>query len=340
MLFRSVSQSRYAQDLVSTVQDNLGDFGSAIIRAEDAPEQPGKPELYSAIPRPFTFNDIIHRWQPMGIRIIVNLPYISNDSQWLFLIRHNPYIPWIGEDRGNDICNFSNLFPVRFQPGQEKAGNLDNSAVTITQHSPPPLLSLLSQIHREWRGSIKYRLRTVSNFTAQGYIFATLLRNETPISGIVDPLHTQFIQTQDDYSYSQGMYNSYTQSDLSMFRHLELVVPYEYPVPFFDQFNYFSRGSAAKVGVDMIEHHGDTYIAIGVRGAISTPSTSSQVMFELEYAAGDDFQFGNPFILPRGAFNSKSMYFGKTSPRAQISTTLIMPDKRFKTDGINTVTAA
>lgn len=327
-------------DLVLTQQSNLGDYGSAIVDSKDVSEQPRKSRVLSTIPRPFSFDDIIHRWQPMGIRIIVDIPYIANDSQWLFLIRHNPYVPWIGEDRGSDIYNFSNLFPVRFQPGQEGAGNLDRLPVHITQHSPPPLLSLLSQIHREWRGSIKYRLRTVSNFTAQGYIFATLLRNETPISGLVDPLHTQFIQTQDDYSYSQGMYNSYTQSDLSMFRHMELVVPYEYPVPFFDQFNYLTRGKYNTGPLeDLVEHYGDTYIAVGVRGSITTPSATSQIMFELEYAAGDDFQFGNPFLLPRGAFNPKSLYFGRSDPKSQISSTLIMPDKRFKTDGINTVTA-
>lgn len=329
-------------DVVATSQNNAEEFGDKVPSGHPMPEQPTQLAPVPTIPRPFSFDDAIHRWAPMGIRVVVNVPFISNDSQYLFLIRHNPFIPWIGDNPLNPIYYFQNLFPVKHQPGTEAFGNIDKTAVTITQHSPPPLLSLLAACHREWRGSISYRLRAVSNFTAQGYIFATMLRNRSVIKGRVDPLHTSLIIDQADYSYSEGMYNSYTMSDLSMFRHMEISIPYEYPVPFVDQYAYMTRGvydPKTEMPPASFVDHGDNYLAIGVRGQIAVQQGAAQLMFELEYKAGDDFQFGNRFLLPPWAFTSKATYFGGSTPLDSVATTTIMPDTKHNTDGISQIKA-
>ena len=32
-----------------------------------------------SIPRPFGFSHLINQWQPMGIRVTLNIPFIGND---------------------------------------------------------------------------------------------------------------------------------------------------------------------------------------------------------------------------------------------------------------------
>ena len=46
-----------------------------------------------SIPRPFGFEHLIHQWQPMGIRVTLNIPFVGNDRDYLFAIRNGPFIP-------------------------------------------------------------------------------------------------------------------------------------------------------------------------------------------------------------------------------------------------------
>lgn len=55
------------------------------------PEQPGTPHGIS--PGTFDLDHYIKTWQPMGIRVIVNLPFIGDDATPIIFIRANPWIP-------------------------------------------------------------------------------------------------------------------------------------------------------------------------------------------------------------------------------------------------------
>lgn len=309
----------------------------------------------SSIPRPFTFMNLINQWQPMGCRVVLNLPFIGNDKDFLFAIRNGPFIPrfdrtykdaGLYNDNGEtgDIqinsYAFNNMRNVlhatkkwSVPPSQEK------EAVYITYYDYPPLLSTLSTMFRKWRGSMEYRIRVISGFSTQGYLFAGVLRNSPSYAAIFDQFRVLNSIARQDDSYREVMQNSYIMSDTSMFRHFKIHVPYEYPSPWYDQFRWIGNrsrpselfsggdGGTPKVASNSIwnEPHGDNFIVIGMRGALNTSVNQAQISFELEYRAGEDFQFADPG-LPVGDFLLPAA--SRTMPKMQV------PDSDLTSDGI------
>nr|QKE56314.1 MAG: putative capsid protein [Polycipiviridae sp.] len=306
------------------------------------PEQSRIPTLQ--IPRPFNFNDLIHQWQPMGIRVKLNLPFTGNDQDFLFAIRNGPFIPMPGylyqdsnaqitvSDTGSadystrnfskqtkyDSYAWNNMFPVRHGTALLQTTDPGKSSVYITQYDAPPSFSAFSTMFRRWRGTIHYRIRVVSGFTTQGYIFMSMIRNSPSIPMVYNESTTTAGPPRQDDSYREAMQNSYIMGDTAMFRHFELQVPYEYPTPYYDQYAWIGKRSrpgryflSSNTDSDsskatnryqfnirpiQYEPHGDNWIVMGLRGTLESSVQNSQVTFELEYRAGDDFQFADPFL--------------------------------------------
>lgn len=336
------------------------------------PEQSRLPEC--SIPRPFTFEHLIHQWQPMGIRVTLNLPFTGNDQDYIFAIRNGPFIPspWYKYQdssaetlykSGGDILDptkrkfttmdtyqtyaFNNMRPVLHAGPRFKTLTADQAAIYITQYDQPPILASLSTMFRKWRGTMHYRVRTVAGFTTQGYIFSSMVRNSPGFIGIYPTQNTAAGVQREDSSYRESMINSYVMGDTAMFRHFEVEVPFEYPVPFYDQFNWIGNRSrpannfmwgtkddksreCKRIRNIRNEPHGDNFVLFGLRGKLESSVQNSQITFELEYRAGDDFQFAEPFL----PFNEHYL-----TPYANYKDTPVnivqVPSDTYQTDGLH-----
>lgn len=319
------------------------------------PEQSKVPNC--TIPRPFDAMDLIHQWQPMGIRVVVNVPFTGNDENFLFAIRNGPFIPRLNYvyndstakhsaggqpqptvmqqycDYGyNNMRNvfIGSLIPETVDP--EKFG------VFVTHYDYPPPLSNYSTFFRKWRGTMHYRIRTIAGFTTQGYLFASMVRNVPSRPVVINRFKTTNPLPIEDVSYKSSMINSYVMGDTAMFRHFEVQVPFEYPEIYYDQYNWianrtrpydyfenYTKGDGTQTDVKAAIYNepvGDNFIVVGLRGSLDTQKLNSQISFELEYRAGDDFQFSDPFLPFPAHFQTprlkpdgtKEQYLGQTAP--------------------------
>lgn len=341
------------------------------------PEQSRVPT--TQFPRGFDFEHLIHQWQPMGIRAVLNLPFYGNDKDYILAIRNGPFIPSntyvysdsSGQDpkttdfpnpKNRDLTTmtqynmyaWNNMINVTHAYDLGKKIDAKTPPITITQYDEPPILSSLSTMFRRWRGTMHYRLRVVSGFTTQGYVFASLIRNSPSFISVNNAFHRAKGVKREDSSYREAMINSYVMGDTAMFRHFEFQVPFEYPVPYYDQYAWIGRrsrpaknfawGTPPSTGKLVIEPfrpikgepHGDNYVMIGLRGDIATSVENSQISFEIEYRAGDDFQFADPF-LPFPLHYLRPIYrTAKSSPTKAI---ISIPSDTYYTDGLGVPTA-
>jgi hypothetical protein len=299
--------------------------------------------------------NLINQWQPMGVRVVLNIPFIGNDRDFLFAIRNGPFIPRfdkVYKDAGmyNEVAEspdieinsyaFNNMKNVlhatkkwKDPPAEEK------ESIFITYYDYPPVLAQLATMFRKWRGSMEYRIRTISGFSTQGYLFAGMLRNSPSYTGVFNQYKVLNSVARQDDSYREVMQNSYIMSDTSMFRHFKIHVPYEYPSPWYDQYKWIGNRSRpaelfqtggegdpiTAANTVWNEPHGDNFIVVGMRGSLNTSVNQAQISFELEYRAGEDFQFADPglpigdFLLPASSKTIVSVQY---------------PDKTMESDGI------
>lgn len=331
------------------------------------PEQPKIPTI--VVPRPVGMFHLMNQWQPMGIRVTIDLPFIGDDRSFFFLIRNGPFIPnWrreylpdhtdyhlpnvTGVVQGN-LKNFAwnnmrNVWPGTVSPGLD----FNKSHVHITQYDFPPVLAQLSQCFRRWRGDMQYRFRVISGFATQGYTFVAPIKNVvSPIAIYDEYTHSPQVLTGNDFSYRGSMLNSYVMSDTSMFRHIEVTVPYEYPAPYYDQYAWMARrvspafvictedGSKPKRGYRIVnEPHGDNWLGYTLRGAISTTQTGGQIIIELEYRACEGFQFADPGLPPDDFTYPifEHFYEAKTDSKSDAQDEVIkqVPDENLTSDGL------
>ena len=186
-----------------------------------------------SIPRPFGFEHLIHQWQPMGIRVTLNIPFIGNDRDYLFAIRNGPFIPdyqhqytdsvvYKGDETGAKTMvynsyawnNMRNV--IHAKPSWIKDADPGNDSIYITQYDSPPLLSSLSTMFRKWRGTMHYRIRTVAGFTTQGYPFVSMVRNTPSAIGVYNQFEILPSIQRQDLSYKESMTNSYVMGDMAM----------------------------------------------------------------------------------------------------------------------------
>lgn len=342
---------------------------SAVQTQQGSPAQklPEDSKNLSRIPmlQQVSFLSLIHQWQPMGFRVRVDIPFISDDASFLFLVRNGPYIPpWYYAWREGTppyVFHWNNTRPVmhalndsfiydaavdaRF-PSQFP----DKFPIYITQHDLPPVLATLAASFRKWRGDMQYRIRVVAGFATQGYLITTPIKNAHLPIGVYDEYSTVPPLVRQDLSFREGMINSYVPSDTSMFRHTEVTYPYEYPVPWYDQYHWLEqRTEVGSLGSDpvartstklVIEPHGDNYLAVGFRGALESTKDSSFIVFELEYRASEGFEFADPGVPPyhmlQSAVYVKQPYSGGNELQWRVVKTI--PSKDWQSNGIDSVT--
>lgn len=337
-----------------------------VLTATDSGDKSAEPEEMPVAPRAdvhatadmptsISMMSLIRAWQPMGFRIVVNLPWIGNDRNYMFFIRTHPWIPWLPSLLSDYAPAVYNVFrPILHDGlfGFVSSSTVPNPSVavptgiTITQHSPPSYLGEMAWLYRKYRGSIKYRLNTVTNFAAQGYVFATHLRRvHIPIGQIdfntnVGPVLRQ------DTTYNQGMYNAYVRSDCSMYRHIECVAPYEFVQSWRDQNTMVNMVSDLRSPVATRitgpEPVMENVVAVGVRGTVAASDTQNQIMFEVEWCAGDDFEMALPqlpsvknVMSTRGAWTDSSVTAWQ---RAIADSVYSIPNSRWGTNGATTWT--
>ncbi|UXD80041.1 putative capsid protein [Linepithema humile polycipivirus 1] len=326
------------------------------------PEQTRIPNV--CVPRPVSMSMLLNQWQSMGIRISVDLPFTGNDQDFIFVCRNGPLIPYWSLDyaeKSPDVGhwpNNTNPYPGPFRQyawnnmrnvfhGYEKPGPFPAKAgVFITQYDLPPILSTMAQTFRRWRGAIQYRIRTVAGFATQGYVFVGPLKNYYQQIGVYDEYNYHLGIQRSDSSYREVQQNSYIPADTSMFRHIELTMPYEYPTPWYDQFAWMSRRvtparyvRSGDISFDTFaapltnEPHGDNYFAMGIRGNLAATQEGAQIEFELEYRAVEGFQFADPYLPPA--------YFASTHRDLLINDfdkIKRVPDPTLTSDGLSKIT--
>jgi len=334
-------------DIVETPTVTAEDLGdNAPTQEAEFKEVPKAVSNTLALPRPISLKDLIHHWNPMGIRVVVDLPFIGDDRSFLFMIRPQPYIPWLPlnaytPNALNWMRFYDNMRPVIHDVGTDDGTSYAlPPGISIFQHSPPPLFSELSAAYRKWRGSIKYRLRCVTNFTASGYMITSMFRRVQRSLGAKNFFTTATRMFRNDTSFNQGMYNAWLTSDVSMYRHTQFVVPYEYIEPWRDHarmaFNasYIMTPANACTNLNL-----ENLVGVGIRGAVAASDTENQIVFELEYAAGDDFELAVPFPP------SESWTWGMQVDKTDIATDsqrlayegLVIPTNEWTTDGNSTL---
>lgn len=271
-----------------------------ITPSKPLPEDTNQQNSTSMVNCDVTFITIIFRWQPMGYRIVINLPFISDDINPLFAIQVTPFIFPIYQRR-NGISSaapswFSTIFP------SPSTLSTTSMAVTCTRYDSPPSLATTAAAYRFWRGSMNYRFRCVSNFVAAGYIIFTtaksLVASQALSPGDLALTHRSIPGL--DAGAKRFLGNGYVMSDVSMFRHVELSVPFEYPVNFYDTHRalYENFQMASSNAVQEINCP-DNFVVAFSRGGITSPTEGAQVVFELEYAPGADMAFSSEFAFSR-----------------------------------------
>lgn len=325
------------------------------------------------VPRPVSILSLMYQWQPMGIRIILDLPFTGNDSSSIFVVRNGPFIPrW---DKDYEDTSNSHTSPLITWSGYKfknyawnNTRNVFHGAIAdydypikITQYDYPPILSSLSQCFRRWRGDMQYRIRVVAGFATQGYIIIRPIKNYFSPIGVYNEYNKPVGISEKDDSFRDGMINSYILADTSMFRHVELTYPYEYPAPYYDQYAWLSRrvsplGTATqgtrKQATDpftydpqtyiLNEPHGDNWFAVSLRGNLSASAAGSQVIFELEYRACEGFQFADPGLPLQDMALPYAIVKGEIKGheiRSNYPPLKIIPSSTRQSDGLGTESA-
>ena len=297
----------------------------------------------------------------MGIRVVIDLPFTGNDQDFLFLIRNGPFIPYWSLDYSVTKPDIGpknqppNGWPTNYRQfawnncrnvmhGFKSAQNFPpDYGIHISYYDLPSILSTFALAFRRWRGDMQYRIRTVAGFATQGYIVLGQLKNYFQPICLYDEYSQHVGIQRQDASYRELMQNSYVLGDTSMFRHFEINVPYEYPVPWYDQYAWINRrisphryitpsGDSFPSAPITLEPHGDNFVAMGLRGNLAASQVGAQIEFELEYRAVEGFQFSDPFLLPKDLAETH-----KTLLTNDFDKVKTIPDPTLRSDGMSRI---
>lgn len=306
----------------------------------------------------------IYKWNPTGFRVVLNLPLVSDDRSPLFYLRAYPFIPHLGENTYHfgfsEATQLFNQFRPIVHPLNLLANGSWNPTIIATNPPPvefvhynaPPLISILCQGNRRWRGDLHYRFRMASNFGNQGILCAT------PLFGVKHGLQdgdffklaTPMIPY--DTGYLSNFANSYTYQDASMFRHLEVAIPWQKPYEWEDHFaningafrsaeswDGFSGGVRGGIGLDPCPLVFD-FIAMFLRGNLPATTTTNSIIIEVDIKAGENFEFSGecvyPSPLPQG-FLDYERYSNTTSIKALVPGHYSVPSTDYTTDGLGPI---
>jgi len=274
-------------------------------------------------PEACTGYDLCRRFQPMGKRIIVKQPFISNEKDALFAIRVTPLIdhPNTPEFPYNDV-----VYPMPSQLGSVETHE-ELPVYCVTYDIPPPL-SLISAAYRYWTGSLIYNFRVVSSAISQGYLITGIARNLSAteiLKGINVHANKQsyfrYIEGLSD-TYQSFMMESYMQSDLSLSRHIKVEVPYNNVTEYrdtYDERRYTSQLATLGEAISSTPYAQD-FIVVGIRGATFVGSDIGDLVIELEISAGPDFRLCrllNIDYAPWNEINTTDFVFPKRAAKQE-----------------------
>lgn len=279
-------------------------------------EQPSTATSNVSVSRGISILSMIYTWQPCGIRVIVDLPVVTNNIDPLFVIRANPLIAhpkWISAACGYELSKNS---PAVFQPNNTSTG------ISIVYYGAPTLLAALALTYRKWKGGLKFMMRSTATFTNPGNLAVSPLFGAFEshranamqlVPSKISP--TLLIGAKKVYfgncNMSSALSNSMAFLDMSNERHLEVEVPYRYPTKWFDQFLWYNNmlnPQSYAVETELVELSSNITNFAGVFNLNqingSTSIGTNQIIYELFVCASSDFTFADPRSLPNSLFTT------------------------------------
>lgn len=254
-----------------------------------APEQPLTTTTIANQQSNADFKDMATRWQPMNARFIIPLPYVADDRSPILAV---DALPMWRQPGGTDyVSDYYPYFPV---PGWGGVRTTPIAGPHMVIYGPPPPIVQIMCAHRFVRSGMKFRFRCVSNFLASGYVISGVLKGahfrnmpsaaklESTIRGIPEL----------NQGYNPFMLNSFVESDVSMFRHIEVDAPYEYPLSYADTTRRLEENYAlvAATATDYrLKREMRNFIILAPRGSITSDTPGAQLVYELEICASEDF---------------------------------------------------
>lgn len=361
-------------------EGNVSDLSTGLKAIDLVPEtnavgtesMPETPKITPAAAITYDTRFITHwmkTFMPTGYEVVVDLPYLPDGKTALFLIKCSPLVPplvpvenewWVYQKnqyqfvrhdlhKSDDLLNpFIGALP----PG-----------IFINQVHDNNPLAIYAWHNRMWCGGLNFHIRVDASFGDPGYLRYTKLKNVAIQNGVYDRYSHGPIPQKLGTFMQSGHFNSYTRSDMSMFRHTEVTIPYERVTPhdnFNDQLvmynalaqidNYYDFGlnqwtvPVEQTTVNTSSY--DDYIAVEAVGGLAAARQQGQVRFIIEMAAGEDFECFNPLPIGNGFFDPFSRYFNATGAiqpgpvhgsAMKIPDTL--PDPTLTSNGQNSITA-
>lgn len=342
-------------------------FENSLRTVEAVPEQSPKasdgplPETIVNLPNlssrdALSIRQIIKNYCPFGWKVVVDLPFVPDTNKAMFLLRCSPFSPPLQPLNEGWIATRNVLSPLLHDPfssadvGDEPINTYGQcpKGVSIVQYQEPPLISILTAFHRYWSGTINFHVRVVGSFISQGYVVSTKLRQLfVPIGKYNEYQDTPLI-TKPDLSFNYAMQNSYIRTDLTMFRHHEITVPYERQIKV-DMQEWGRRVYGAypddkkPPGYSPLVEALDDFIAFYPPSPLVSPNTGAQIEFIVEIAAGDDFSLEQPLPLCDTMFMPNSrLITNRDSPTAvrkpNYDIPFIRPNPKLVSDGFSTIT--
>lgn len=239
----------------------------------------------------------LSKWQPMGIRVVVDLPYTPDLNQPLFAIRVTPtwfsLREWTAMLDDNTTKNFSRYFshmPI-FVPytggiaGPVVPEDTKDTPVRVSYYGDSPPIAKYSRIHRFNAGSIKYQIVTTPGSVTHGYFQYSVVRGVGP-PGADKPVDYRLGVPTYAPEFS-STYDNFVNIKPSTEGFIELDVPRVSGNDVKDSaMDLYSFNS-------MYDPNGYDYIMVYLKGTLSSLS-QTQMAFEFNIAAGPDFVMNQP----------------------------------------------
>lgn len=262
----------------------------------------------------FSLTNTIYTWQPVGLRIVINVPAVTDNVHPLFALVANPLFmhPYYLQKRfGYLNNNYGGIFINNVQPAFTP--NVVNTGVKFTWYNVPCITAMLALFHRKWRGDISFMLKTTGSFVNYGVISASpsygatipYQKSELQFPNMADA-RPKVVGYPTTNCYDSQM-NATVLSDISSERHMQVTIPYRHPQPWFDQFQWLADCMPRLIQPDNIMDFSPqvlncTHSLLNVAplnglGA-TTPAGGDFIAYEVYMKVEPGFQFADRHVLP------------------------------------------
>lgn len=290
---------------------------------QELPDEPSEPiieqpqasmALNNAGFKIFSLMATIFTWQPVGLRVVIDLPSITDNVNPLAIFVANPlqmhpyYILRRFPLPGTTIGFLQNNLITAFTP------NFYNPGVVFTWYGPPCLMAIFGMIYRRWRGPIKFMLRATGSFVNFGNVTMSPSYNTNIPPQVCELQYPNATGAAPkaailhSFGYSDSQQNSTVISDVSSQRHMQVEVGYNLSYPWFDQFQYFAdclpldtpaltNTMLAGTRVGNFQHSCAVLSNLNTISA-TTSAGGNFIAYELYMAAGEGFEFSDRHVMP------------------------------------------